>query len=252
MELAVRTARIGNALLSVVASIMILLMMLYGGYSLWDSYMINQRAFVSNDLLKYKPAQGDAGGENYTLEELLLVNEDTRGWLTIDDTHIDYPVVQGETDMEYINKDVFGEFSLSGAIFLSCLNSSDFSDSYNLIYGHHMDNGGMFGDVMEFQDEEYFETHQTGMLYLPHQTYRISLFACMAADGYDRMIYNPGPEYELQGLLDYLKSSSVQYRDIGVTAEDRIIGMSTCVDTTTNGRMILFGRLEEISTKEVQ
>lgn len=49
----------------------------------------------------------------------------------------------------------------------------------------------------------------------------------------------------MQALLDYLKEESEQYRDIGVTAEDRIVGMSTCVDATTNGRMILFGRLEE-------
>ncbi len=251
MELAVRASRIGNAILGFIAAIMIMLMMLYGGYSLWDNYMINQGGFIGSDLLKYKPAVDD-GGENLSLDELLLINEDTRGWLTVDGTHIDYPLVQGDTDMEYINTDVFGEFSLAGSIFLSCMNSSDFSDPYSLIYGHHMDNGGMFGDVMEFQDADYFESHQSGMLYLPHETYKITLFSCMAADGYDQIIYSPGPEYDLQKLLDYLATSSVQYRDIGVTAGDKVIGMSTCVDATTNGRMILYGRLEKISTKEVQ
>ena len=54
-----------------------------------------------------------------SLQELALINPDTRGWLTIPDTHIDYPVLQGNDDMEYINKDVFGEFSLSGSLFLS-------------------------------------------------------------------------------------------------------------------------------------
>lgn len=243
MEIAVSTARIGNRILSLIAAVMILLMLLYGGYSLWDSYMINRGAFLTGDLLKYKPS-GDSG-ENLSLEELAAVNPDTRGWLTIDDTHIDYPVVQGETDMEYINKDVFGEFSLSGSIFLSCLNSPDFSDSYNLVYGHHMDNGGMFGDVLEFEDADYFEAHRTGTLYLIHETYHIELFACMKADAYDRLIYRPGPEYEVQELLDYLEASAVRYRDIGVTADDKIIGLSTCVDAETNGRAILFGRLEE-------
>ena len=132
MEIAVRAARIGNYILSAIAAIMILLMLAYGGYSLWDSYMINRGAFTGSDLLKYKPT-GETGGENYSLEELIALNPDTRAWLTIDDTHIDYPVVQGEDDMEYINTDVFGEFALSGSIFLSCLNSPDFSDHYNLI-----------------------------------------------------------------------------------------------------------------------
>lgn len=247
MEIAVGMARVGNRIISSVAAVIIMLMLVYGGYSLWDSYMINQGAFLSGDLLKYKPSGG--AGDNLSLEELLAQNPDTRGWLTIDDTHIDYPVVQGETDMEYINTDVFGEFSLSGSIFLSCLNSGDFSDPYNLIYGHHMDNGGMFGDVMEFLDADYFENHQTGTLYLLHETYDITLFACIEADSYDPLIYSPGPEYDNQKLLDYLRESSVRYRDIGVTAQDRIVGMSTCVDAVTNGRAILFGRLESTSAR---
>lgn len=243
MELAVRAARVGNRILSYIAFVMILLMLCYGGYSLWDSYMINRGAFITSDLLKYKPTGSD-GGENYSLEELMLINEDVRGWLTIDDTHIDYPVVQGKDDMEYINTDVFGEFALSGSIFLSCLNKADFTDSYNLIYGHHMDNGGMFGDVMEFTDEAYFQSHQTGTLYLPHKNFGITLFAVMEVDAYDRLIYAPGEGCKMQELLDYLKMSSTYYREIGVTAEDQIVGLSTCVDAQTNGRVVVFGRLE--------
>ncbi len=72
----------------------------------------------------------------------------------------------------------------------------------------------------------------------------------MEADGYDHLIYNPGTDYDLSGLLDYLKTDSTQYREIGVTAEDKIIGMSTCVDAVTNGRVVLFGRLEERKAQE--
>ena len=243
METAVKVARIGNAILGFVAIIMILLMLSYGGYSLWDNYSINRNAFLSGDLLKYKPNPSTPEAENYSLEELLMINPDTRAWLTIDGTNIDYPVVQGEDDMDYINTDIYGEFSLSGSIFLTCLNSPDFSDRYNLVYGHHMDNGGMFGDVINFVDADYFESHQTGTLYLPNGTRSITLFACIETDGYDKYIYNPGPDFETQELLDYLKASSSQYRDISVTADDQIIGLSTCKDAVTNGRVILFGRL---------
>ena len=246
METAAKAARFGNFILSLMASVIILAMFAYGGYSLWDSYMVNQGAFLSSDLLKYKPQAAEDGGEaNYSLEELIALNLDTRGWITIDDTHIDYPFVQGETDMEYINMDIMGEFALSGAIFQSCMNSPDFSDTYNLLYGHHMDNAAMFSDVMEFLDADYFESHQTGTLYLPDKTYHISVFACIEADGYDPLIYNPGPDFGTGELLEYLKASSTQYRDIGVTAEDKIVGLSTCVDAQTTERAILFGRLEE-------
>ena len=246
MEIAAKAARFGNFILSLIASVIILAMFAYGGYSLWDSYMVNQGAFLSSDLLKYKPQAAEDGGEaNYSLEELIALNPDTRGWITIDDTHIDYPFVQGETDMEYINMDIMGEFALSGAIFQSCMNSPDFSDTYNLLYGHHMDNAAMFSDVMEFLDGNYFESHQTGTLFLADKTYNITVFACIEADGYDRLIYNPGPDFQTGELLEYLKISSTQYRDIGVTAEDKIVGLSTCVDAQTTERAILFGRLEE-------
>ncbi len=243
METAATAARAGNRILSFFATILILLMLLYGGYSLWDSYQINHAAFLSNDLLKYKPSAD--GGENYSLEELMAINPDTRGWLTIDDTHIDYPVVQGKDDMEYVNKDIFGEFALSGAIFLSCLNSPDFTDGYSLIYGHHMDNGGMFGDVVEFVDADYFESHTSGTLYLSGGTYPVELFACMEVDAYDRLVYAPGERCDLGELLEYIRGSATQYRDIGVNTSDRIIGMSTCLDAVTNGRIVLFGRLCE-------
>lgn len=248
METAARLARAGNVILSFAAALMILLMFLYGGYSLWDTSMVYRGAFASGDLLKFKPS-AEGGEDNPTLSELQAINPDVRGWLTIDDTHIDYPVVQGETDMDYINKDVYGEFALSGAIFLSCLNSPDFSDSYNLVYGHHMDNGGMFGDVVEFTDGKYFEAHQAGNLFLPGSTYQITLFACVETDAYDPVIYSPQNQENgnIGNLLEYVEKEAVQYRDIGMKKDDRIIGLSTCAEAETNGRVVVFGRLDKIS-----
>lgn len=245
METAAKCAKIGNRILGFLALILILLMLLYGGYSLWDSWSLYQGAFTDDELMKFKPSGDDPA--NPTLEELMDINPDVRGWLTIDDTHIDYPVVQGKTDMEYINKDVYGEFSLSGSIFLDCRNQLDFSDNYNLVYGHHMNNGAMFGDIAEFVNESYFEEHQTGTLYLPGNTRQITLFACVKANSSDNLIYNPGAleSGEMDAFLSYIKELSVQYREIGVTPEDSIIGLSTCAEAETNGRVIVFGRLDK-------
>lgn len=207
--------------------------------------MLYRGAFADDDLMKFKPTGED--GDNPTLEELMKLNPDVRGWITIDDTHIDYPVVQGETDMEYINKDVYGEFSLSGSIFLDCRNSADFSDAYCLLYGHHMENGAMFGDVVEFADKSYFQEHKTGRMYLPGDTWKITLFACVKADAYDDYIYDPDQwnDENMEEFLHYIKDQSVQYRDIGITADDVVIGLSTCAEAQTNGRVVIFGRLEK-------
>ena len=127
MELAGRAARFGNQILNIIAGILTLLLFLYGAYCLWDTYMTGRGAFLSDDLLEYKPTPGQE--ENPTLQELMAINPDVVGWLTVDDTHIDYPVVQGEDDMEYINKDVYGQFALSGSIFLSSVQQQRFYGS---------------------------------------------------------------------------------------------------------------------------
>ena len=247
MHTAAKLARAGDRLVSLLAAGLILLMLLYGGYSLWDTAMVFNGAFLSSDLLQFKPAAGDPDS-NPTLAELQAINPDVLGWLTIDDTHIDYPVVIGETDMEYVNKDVYGDFALSGSIFLDSDNARDLSDAYTLVYGHHMDNGAMFGDVVEFVNTDYFESHQTGTLYLPDATYTIEIFACVQVDAFDSMIYDPlAQDDDVSELLHYVDEIAVQSRYIGVQPTDKVIGLSTCAEAETNGRVVIFGRLDRMS-----
>lgn len=243
-------AKAGSRVIGVVTAIIVALLILYGGYSIWDTYSMSRNAFISNDLLRFKPQPGDIPA-NESLGDLMQINPDVRGWLTIDDTHIDYPVVQGKDDMEYVNKDVYGEYSLSGSIFLSSMNSPDFSDTYNVVFGHHMDNGAMFGDIYNFMSEDYFGSHKTGTLYLRGATYHISVFALLDTDAYD-MIYNIEGinDSGTSELIDHLSEKSICYRDIGLKSTDKILAMSTCYDATTSGRTILFGRLEPIGFSE--
>ncbi len=248
MGVAIRIAKVGNRILNIIVAGIVLFLLLYGGYSLWDTYMSAKRAFLSDDLLSYKPQPGE--GANPSLEELMEINPDVTGWITIKGTHIDYPIVQGKDDMEYINKDVYGEFSLSGSIFLSYMNKKDFSDYYNLVYGHHMANGGMFGDVVSFTKKDYFDKHKTGELYLPDKTMKIELFACVKTVASDSQIYNPqiiAKKAETQKVfLDYIRENSVCQRLENIKTNDKIIGLSTCSEVETNGRVVLFGRLTEI------
>lgn len=244
MKKAAMAARVGNRILSIMAGILILLMLSYGMYSLWDTYKIYANSFADEELLKFRPT--DDGEDNPTLKDLKKLNPDVKAWIQVPKTNIDYPVVQGQDDMEYINKNVYGEFELSGAIFLSCLNKDDFSDPYNLVYGHNMKNGGMFADVADFTNKEYFETHQKGKLYLTDATRKIRFFACMKVTAADAKIYHPDGyrKENLKNLLDYIQANAVQYRDVNVADENSLIALSTCSEAETNGRVVLIGKLE--------
>ena len=251
MKKAAMAARVGNRLLSIMAGILILLMLSYGVYSLWDTYKIYANSFADEELLKFRPT--DDGEDNPTLKDLKKLNPDVKAWIQVPKTNIDYPVVQGQDDMEYINKNVYGEFELSGAIFLSCLNKDDFSDPYNLVYGHNMKNGGMFADVADFTNKEYFETHQKGKLYLTDATRKIQFFACMKVTAADAKIYHPDGyrKENLKDLLDYIQANAVQYRDVNVADENSLIALSTCSEAETNGRVVLIGKLErEVAEKQ--
>ena len=242
MKKAAMAARVGNRILSIIAGILIFLMLSYGVYSLWDTYKIYADSFADEELLKFRPA-GD-GGDNPTLEDLKKLNPDVKAWLQVPETNIDYPVVQGQDDMEYINKNVYGEFELSGAIFLSCLNKDDFSDPYNLVYGHNMKNGGMFADVVDFTNKKYFDEHKKGKLYLTDETKKIQFFSCMKVTASDTRIYHPDGyrKENLDDLLNYIREHAVQYRDLNVTKEDSLIALSTCSEAETNGRVVLIGK----------
>ena len=251
MKKAAMAARVGNRILSIMAGILILLMLSYGVYSLWDTYKIYANSFADEELLKFRPT--DDGEDNPTLKDMKKLNPDVKAWIQVPKTNIDYPVVQGQDDMEYINKNVYGEFELSGAIFLSCLNKDDFSDPYNLVYGHNMKNGGMFADVADFTNKEYFETHQKGKLYLTDATRKIRFFACMKVTAADAKIYHPDGyrKENLKDLLDYIQANAVQYRDVNVTDENSLIALSTCSEAETNGRVVLIGKLErEVAEKQ--
>jgi sortase B len=208
---------------------------------MYDTWQVFNKG-SNSDLLKYKPGSAE---DTLSFSELQALNPDVCAWLTVDDTSIDYPVVQGSTNMTYINMDVFGEFSLTGSVFLDYRNSRDFSDTYSLLYAHHIDGNVMFGQLPSFMEDDFFETHKTGTIYGNDFSYNIEWFACLLTDAFDRTVFNP-TDYTsdtVSSLLSYLKENSTQYRELEFSSSDTIIGLSTCETATTDGRILLFGRM---------
>ena len=225
----------GDRLVGLAAGCLFSVLLVFSGYCLWDSATVVSGARVTPQLLKAKPEQ-----DSPTLAELQAQNPDVCGWLTLDDTHIDYPVVQGEDDLEYVNKAADGSFALSGAVFLSAANHADLSDAYNLFYGHHMENGAMFGDLTHFSESQYFADHTTGTLYAEGVAYELQVFACVLTDAYDTVIYTPSTDPA--ALAAYIRAHAVQYRDPPEGC--RIAAFSTCDDSRTNGRVAVFAALK--------
>jgi sortase B len=229
-----------NCAVNYIVLIIIVAMIAFAGYALWDSHQIHQAASKSNYTV-YKPTVENQG---ISFKELQGLNEEVFAWLTVYETNIDYPVTQGQDNMKYIDTSAEGKYSLSGAIFLDSNNSNDFSDFNSILYGHHMAKQVMFGEIGEFTDKSMFDTHRYGNLYYNGKDHGIEFFAFLHADAYDSAVFAPGVKQEqAEAYMSGLLAKAVHTRDIGVTTQNRIILLSTCSSSSTNGRDILVGRI---------
>ena len=152
-------------------------------YCAYDTWYVFDRA-DDDSYLSFKPDRVNAA----ELEDSPITS-DMVAWITIDDTNIDYPVMQGFDNSQYLNLDPYGEYSLSGSIFLDSRNASGFTDPYSIIYGHHMEYGKMFGALDRFLDDQYLSSHRTGTLIVGRngeKTYSLESSACQLAQAMSR------------------------------------------------------------------
>ena len=212
-----------------------LLLLLIGAYTMYDTVLVYGAA-GGEDLRGFKPLPTDVESGGWDMSAL---SEDVVAWLTVDDTNIDYPVMQGRDNNEYLNKDPFGAYSLAGSLFLDSRNSKDFSDPYSLIYGHHMEYGKMFGALDKFLDKEYFDAHRTATLTVSDRVYNIKFFACVEADASASEIFAPT---EAVCTLEYVQSNAHIWYEPG---GEKLIALSTCKFPQTTERIIVFGVLKD-------
>ena len=164
----------------------------------------------------------------------------------MDITGIDYPVLQGEENLSYLNTDVYGDFALAGSIFLDTDCSRDFTDPYSLLYGHHMENGKMFGDVGLYQDAAFFAQNTTGELVTPDRTYRLETVACLLVPASETAIFDPRRwENDLQGLYRFVRENARNRNEETLAAMEaaggrvQVLALSTCSTAYTDARTIL-------------
>ena len=222
----------------------LLIVLLYSAYSWWDTNRMYQLASASNYAM-FRPSPVHVSDDEIGFDELKMINPNVFGWINIFGTNIDYPLLQSDDNIRYVYTNARGEASRAGAIFLDFRNSRDFTDFNNIIYGHDMDRGAMFGDIVKFEAEHFFENHRFGTLFTGEKFYGIEIFSFILADANDNALYNPNvtSSEEQQVLLEYLFDNATHFRDLEFTEEDRLVMLSTCTQVMTNGRHVIVGRL---------
>ena len=218
---------------------LILLLMFLSCYMLWDSNQVFEAADAKN-YEAYMPS------ENHTksFEELQKINPDVFGWIRINDTNVNYPLLQAEDDDTYMNTDAEGNYSLSGSIFLHAENNPHFTDFNNIIYGHHMEKHMMFGDIGEFTNQNFFNKHHYGNLYYDGINHGIEFIAIMQLDAYNERAFNVCISEEAkQEYIKLIDSNSLYKRNVQISPNDHLVILTTCTSDMTNGRNVLVGKI---------
>lgn len=240
--------RLCQAAVNLATALALLLCGSFGVYALWDNgQVLASVADVREELLRWKPdteraADTEDNGESFA--RLCQVNPDVCGWITMDGTGIDFPVVQGQNNMHYISRDVFGNFSLAGSIFLDSRDDPAFGEGYALLYGHHMADGNMFGDLDRYKEEAFFYGNGTGQLILPDRVYRLEAVACIVVGASDRRIFDPDyvrshrPELE-----DLIREKALHLREDLLEDTEMFLALSTCSTEFTDARTVVLTRM---------
>lgn len=154
--------------------------------------------------------------------------------------------MQGTDNRTYVNTNVEGVYALSGSIFLDYRNNSESLDPVSIIYGHDMTGGKMFGNLPKYAENDYFREHSTGSLYLGGKSYVLRVVAYMLVDAYDMSVYDVSVTQENMG--DYISNLEVKstVRDTSELANsNKLLLLSTCNSSQTNGRSVVVCRIAE-------
>ncbi|MCD8301108.1 MAG: class B sortase [Clostridiales bacterium] len=244
-----------------VAAIIVLVLALWKLVPILMDYHQSESAYqsLSGDIVDLggdEEADGETEDEpdwasvRIDFDSLKAINKDVVAWIRFDNTdevNVDYPILHGTSNDEYLHTNLYGDTFSAGSIFLETANSGDLSDRYNIVYGHNMKNGSMFGTLKKYRrDDSFYDDNQYFTVYTPTAAYRYHIFAYEVVQD-DDVVYTVGygADENFQSLIDKIVSRSQKDTGLHPGSNDRIMTLSTCTSATETERFIVCGVCED-------
>ncbi|MCC8028791.1 MAG: class B sortase [Lachnospiraceae bacterium] len=190
-------------------------------------------------------------------EALQEVNPDIYAWIHIEDSNVDYPILQSESDDDYyLDHTVDGDEGLPGSIYTQySYNSGCFEDNVTVIYGHNMRDDSYFGQLSEYQNEDFRNSHSAIEIYTPEHIYTYRLVFAVTYDNRHLLAsFDCNETTQYEGLLNSIQKNrtipSWLEDPFSVTVEDKLIILSTC-NGNSSQRYLVGAVLEQIDLEDV-
>ena len=184
--------------------------------------------------------------------KLYAENQDFVGYLHIEGSEVDFPVVQGYDDDEYLEKSFFGEYTKYGCPFMTYRNNPKTLDMNTVIYGHNMKDGSLFATLEQYLTLEGYKEAPVISFNTLYQDFNFKIISVMITNIYpedDNGYVFPYYWTNLNSTLNYttylnqLTQRSLYDTGVNVLPTDRLITLSTCYDVFEDSRLVVVGRL---------
>ena len=176
----------------------------------------------------------------HNVSSLEKKNNECIGWLTVNDTGISYPVMQSTTDhQKYLNRDFNGNYSLNGTPFLDYRCSLESANM--IIYGHHMNDGSMFGALMNYTHKSYRDLHKTITFETRNGTKEYTVFSVMKTtvdDDWYKFVSAESAEKFCKRVA-YANEHSIYNTGLKPSMSHKLLTLSTCTNASEDERLLV-------------
>lgn len=183
---------------------------------------------------------------NVNFDELIIKNKDTVGWINVNNTNINYPVVQTSNNEDYLKKAFDGSKNQAGWIFADYRNNMKDFDQNTIIYGHSRLNSTMFGTLFNVLNRSWYTNKYNHVIKFstPYENTMWQVFSVYKIEPevyYITTSFIDNSKYV--EFLNTLKSRSIYNFNVELSESDKIITLSTCSDAAGTGRIVLHAKL---------
>lgn len=165
--------------------VVLFIFVLIFAYVLYDTAAVANGSELEEDIVAIEPKKDD---DDFNFDDLKRLNPNIVGWIRIDDTNINYPVLQTNDNTYYLSRNYRNEFAVAGSIFLDYRDDM-LEDDFLIIYGHRMSYGKMFSDVTKYAEQGYFNDHLNGTLYSGDMVFKLEAVGFAKVNANEKDIY---------------------------------------------------------------
>ena len=208
----------------------------------------NTNIDTTNVDTEIEKSEGESSNK-YNLENIAKINSDVIGWIKIENTNIDYPVMQNGD--YYLHRNIYKNYSSHGTPYLVEYCNIQYSDNL-IIYGHHMNDNSMFAQLDNYKKHSFYENHKYIKFYSYYngktieKTYEVAIaFKTVVYSDKGFKYYNYTNFSDVQELNDFIENCrKLEFYNTGIDINygDKLITLSTCEYSQKNGRIVVVAK----------